>query len=297
MSQPKTRVERLKERYFDEDDHPYRHLERTIDQYLEPHFTVLEAGCGRKAEVLSKYRGRAARLIGVDPVEFQLEEGLEEIELQRGDIGNTGLPSSSVDLVISRALMEHLPKPREAFAEIHRVLKPGGRYVYLVPNFGDYGSLIAWLTPNSLHPAIVKFVEGRDVQDTFPAYFRCSTRGSTQNFCDSTGLVLERCDYLGQYPAYFQFNALLFWLATGYEKLISSVRRAALPARLVARRRAQAPVGRGLDPGSLTQPRAASRASRASRRASTSAESANSAASSRSRSASSSSSIRIKQRA
>jgi SAM-dependent methyltransferase len=219
----RTRTERLKERYFDADDHPYRHLEREIERHLEPHFTVLEAGCGRNAEVLSKYRGRAARLIGVDPVEFQLAAGLDEIELQRGDIANTGLPSSSVDLVISRALMEHLPHPRAAFAEIHRVLKPGGRYVYLVPNLGDYGSLVALLTPNRLHPAVVKFVEGRDVQDTFPAYFRCSTKGAIQKYCDSAGLRLESCEYLGQYPAYFQFNSFLFLLATGYEKLISSV--------------------------------------------------------------------------
>jgi len=218
-----TRTERIKARYFDEEDHPYRHLERAIEARLRPGFTVLEAGCGRRAEVLSKFRGRAARLIGVDPVEFQLEEGLEDIELVRGDIANTSLPSNSVDLCISRALMEHLPEPRAAFAEIHRVLKPGGHYVYLVPNLGDYGSLVALFTPNGLHPRIVKLVEGRDVQDTFPAYFRCSTRGSIQKYADSTGLELVSCEYLGQYPAYLQFNSYLFQLATYYEKLISKV--------------------------------------------------------------------------
>lgn len=223
MTERESRVERLKARYFDDDDHPYCHLEREIDRHLRPEHVLLEAGCGRHAEVLSKFRGRAARLIGVDPVEFVLDEGLEEIELQRGDIGATGLPSNSVDLVISRALMEHLPRPRQAFAEIHRVLKPGGRYVYLVPNLGDYGSIIAKLTPNKLHPAIVKAVEGRSIDDTFPAYFRCSTKGAIQNFCDSTGLTLESCRYLGQYPAYFQFNSALFLAATGYEKLISKV--------------------------------------------------------------------------
>jgi SAM-dependent methyltransferase len=223
LSESPTRTQRIKARYFDEDDHPYCHLERAIEGHIRPEFTVLEAGCGRNAEVLAKYRGKAARLIGVDPVEFTLAEGLEDIELQRGDISDTGLPSNSVDLCISRALMEHLPNPRAAFAEIHRVLKPGGHYVYLVPNLGDYGSIIALLTPNGLHPAIVKFVEGRSVDDTFPAYFRCSTKGSIQNFCNSTGLRLKRCEYLGQYPAYFQFNSLLFLMATGYEKLISGV--------------------------------------------------------------------------
>jgi SAM-dependent methyltransferase len=218
-----SRTERIKRRYFDENDHPYCHLEREIEAYLKPDFTVLEAGCGRNAEVLAKFRGKAKRLIGVDPVDFTLADGLDEIELHQGDISQTGLPPNSVDLVISRALMEHLPKPRPAFAEIQRVLKPGGHYVYLVPNLGDYGSLIALATPNGLHPAIVKFAEGRDLHDTFPAYFRCCTQGSIQNFCDSTGLEMVKCTHLGQYPAYFQFNPFLFWLATGYEKLISNV--------------------------------------------------------------------------
>ena len=214
----------LRERYFDEDDHPYRHLERAIEAHLEPEDVLLEVGCGRKAEVLAKFRGRAKRLIGVDPVTFELDpEVADDIELVNGDMARTTLASASVDLAISRALMEHVERPRPALAEIHRVLKPGGRYVFLAPNLGDYGSILAWLTPNRYHPKIVQKVEGRQLNDTFPAFFRCNTRGAVQKLCDSTGLELERCDYLGQYPAYFQFNSALFLLATGYEKLISKV--------------------------------------------------------------------------
>ncbi len=212
----------LRKRYFDEDDHPYRHLERLIEAQLQPGDTLLEVGCGRSAPVLSKLIGRAERLIGVDPVTFELDPELaEHIELVNGDMANTGLASGSVDLAISRALMEHVERPRPALAEMHRVLKPGGRYIFLAPNMGDYGSIAAWLTPNKLHPAIVNKVEGRALNDTFPAYFRCNTRSAVKRLADSTGLELESCEYLGQYPAYFQFNPTLFLIATGYEKLIS----------------------------------------------------------------------------
>lgn len=214
-------VERLKARHFDENDHPYQHLERAIERVLEAGDTVVEAGCGRTAPLLRKLQGRARRLVGIDPVQFRLDDDLEGVELVQGSIDDTGLESGSVDLVLSRALMEHLENPRRAFAEIQRVLRPGGRYVFLVPNLGDYGTIAAWLIPNRLHPSVVKAVEGRALEDTFPAYFRCSTRGSIQNLCDSTGLELVSCGYLGQYPAYLQFNGLLFWLGTWYEKLIS----------------------------------------------------------------------------
>jgi SAM-dependent methyltransferase len=215
------RVERLKARHFDENDHPYQHLERAVERVLRAEDTIVEAGCGRTAPLLRRLQGRARRLIGIDLEEFTLDEDLEGVELVRGSIDDTGLPAGSVDLALSRALMEHLEHPRPAFAEIQRILRPGGRYIFLVPNLGDYGSIAAWLIPNSLHPGVVRAVEGRDVKDTFPAYFRCSTRGSIQNLCDSTGLELVSCDYLGQYPAYLQFNSVLFWLGTMYEKLIS----------------------------------------------------------------------------
>lgn len=224
MSGIPERTLRYRERFFDEDDHPYRHLERAIESFLRPEDVLLEVGCGRKAEVISRFRGKARRLVGLDPVAFELDEEVREaVELQNGDMAHTHLESGSVDLAISRALMEHVEKPRPALAEMHRVLRPGGRYVFLAPNLGDYGSIAAWLTPNRYHADIVNKVEGRQLNDTFPTYFRCNTRGAIQRLSESVGLELERCDYLGQYPAYFQFSPTLFLLATGYEKLISKV--------------------------------------------------------------------------
>ncbi len=61
-------AERLKERYFRSEEHPYRLLEREVDRHLQPEHTLLDAGCGRTARLLLKHRGRARRLIGVDLV-------------------------------------------------------------------------------------------------------------------------------------------------------------------------------------------------------------------------------------
>ncbi|MEO2092524.1 MAG: class I SAM-dependent methyltransferase [bacterium] len=222
MSTISQRTLDLRARYFNEDQHPYRLLERAIEEKLRPDDLLLEVGCGRTAPVLSKFRGRTRRLVGVDPVTFELAPELQgEIELVSGDMAHTTLESASVDLAISRALMEHVRDPGRALEEMQRVLKAGGHYIFLAPNLGDYGSILAWLTPNRFHADIVKRVEGRELEDTFPAFFRCNTRGTIERLCESSGLVLESCEYLGQYPAYLQFNAALFLLGTGYEKLIS----------------------------------------------------------------------------
>jgi SAM-dependent methyltransferase len=42
-------------------------------------------------------------------------------------------PAGEFDLVITSDVMEHVRRPRAAFAEIRRVLRPGGRHVFTIP--------------------------------------------------------------------------------------------------------------------------------------------------------------------
>ena len=49
------------------------------------------------------------------------------------DLQALGLPSDSVDLAITSDIFEHIRRPYEAFAEMHRVLRMGGSHVFTVP--------------------------------------------------------------------------------------------------------------------------------------------------------------------
>jgi SAM-dependent methyltransferase len=44
-------------------------------------------------------------------------------------------PDAEFDLVVTSDIMEHVRRPREAWAEIRRVLKPGGWHVFSIPVF------------------------------------------------------------------------------------------------------------------------------------------------------------------
>lgn len=219
-----TLTQKILRKHFRQEDHPYNIYEREIARLVEPHHTVLDAGCGRTAPVLVKLKGKAQRLIGVDLIDIRPEALDPAIEYVTASIGAMpGVEDESVDLVISRAVLEHVEEPLPAFEEMQRVLKPGGRFLTLIPNLGDYVSIIGWLVPNKLHPLIVRLTEGRAEEDTFPAYYRANSRGSLKRLCQETGLELERLEYLGQYPAAFMFNPALFYLFTGYEKLINKI--------------------------------------------------------------------------
>jgi SAM-dependent methyltransferase len=211
-------AQRLKDKYF-KDEHPYRVFEREVEHYLRPKHVLLDAGCGRAAPILAKFTGRARRLIGVDLVDFA--EGLAGMELLNEDLGNISLPAESVDLVMSRAVMEHITEPDRVYREIQRILKPGGHFVFLTANLWDYASILATLIPNRYHASIVSKMEGRAEHDVFPTAYRTNTRSAVTKWARRSGLELASFRYLGQYPSYFMFNGFLFLLATGYQKLIS----------------------------------------------------------------------------
>jgi SAM-dependent methyltransferase len=124
---------------------------------------------------------------------------------------------------MARSVMEHVTDPELVYAEIYRVLKPGGRFIFLTANLWDYVSIVASLIPNRFHPWIVSKTEGRDERDVFPVAYRTNTRGAIEKWAKQAGFEIASLRYLGQYPSYFMFNGFLFLMATGYEKLISRI--------------------------------------------------------------------------
>lgn len=209
----------LKKKYFKSSEHPYRKYENKIESILNETFTILDAGCGRTAPILSKFICKAKRLIGVD-----LEEPLdvpEEIQYIRGDISNIPVASNSVDIVISRAVLEHIKEPDLVFKEINRILKSDGHFIFLAPNLYHYVSIISKIIPNKFHKKIVSKTEGRESDDVFPAYYRANTYKAIKKLSGSNNFSIESFEWLGQYPSSLMFNPYLFLIGTIYEKTIS----------------------------------------------------------------------------
>ncbi len=215
-------AQRLLERWYADVPHPYRLFEQRVSQLLgDGGQVLLDAGCGRTAPVLRKFQGRAARLIGVERVAFtDVPPG---IETHNADLARLPLPDASVDLIMSRSVFEHLTDPDAVYREFARVLKPGGRVLFLTANMWDYGTLVARLVPNRFHGRIVRAVEGRAEEDTFPTAYKTNTRRDVERLAADAGLRVESFDYLSQYPNYLMFNGVLFAIGTAFEKIISRV--------------------------------------------------------------------------
>ncbi len=106
---------------------------------IRPGQTVLDLGSGAGLDLLLAARkvGAEGRVIGVDMTSNMLRlatenakrAGLSQIELRKGLIEELPVESGSVDWVISNCVINLSPQKSRVFAEIARVLKPGGRMV------------------------------------------------------------------------------------------------------------------------------------------------------------------------
>lgn len=209
--------QRFKNRFYRNEDHPYVLFESAVGELLKPGAVLLDAGCGRTAPILRKFKNIAGELIGVDLVDPRdVEPGILYFQ---ADLASIPIEAASVDVVISRSVFEHLTDPDAVYREVFRVLKPGGRLVFLTANSWDYGTMIAKLVPNRFHSKIVKVVEGRPEEDTFPTAFKTNSRRDVDRLAQANGFVVSSFKYLGQYPSYFMFNAFLFLLGTAYERV------------------------------------------------------------------------------
>ena len=99
--------------------------------------TVLDVGSGSGTDLLlaAQAIGDTGQAIGLDMTTAMLEKlaksigetGTRNVTLLEGNAERVPLPDASVDVVTSNGVLNLVPDKRSAFAEIHRVLKPGGR--------------------------------------------------------------------------------------------------------------------------------------------------------------------------
>jgi len=96
----------------------------------------LGSGAGNDCFVARAIVGETGKVVGIDFTDAMLEKarknkaklGFQNVEFVKGDIEDMPLDDNQFDVVISNCVLNLVPDKRKAFAEIKRVLKPGGHF-------------------------------------------------------------------------------------------------------------------------------------------------------------------------
>ena len=186
---------------------------------------VLDAGCGggRYARLLGEH---GARVVGVDlsaavDKAASLCQPYENVLICQADLLDLPLASSSFDVAFSIGVLHHSPDPRRAFAEVARLVKPGGHlavwlYRKNTPpqewlNSG-LRALSTRLSPRVLEPLCA----GLGVFGSIPVLNR--TLNKLANFSNHPDWTLRVCDNFDWYAPKYQFHHTIPELRRWFEE-------------------------------------------------------------------------------
>lgn len=101
--------------------------------------TCVDLGSGRGTDVLrmAESVGPEGFVWGLDISDKMLEKarstaakvGATNVRFEKAELEHLPVPDASVDLVISNCVLNHARDKAAVWREIHRILKPGGRFV------------------------------------------------------------------------------------------------------------------------------------------------------------------------
>jgi len=186
-------------------------LEAMVRGYVTRETAVLDLGCGRGGVVELFWRD-VKLAAGLDPDEPSLaERRARGMPVVTGRGEQLPFAPESFDLIVSVWVLEHLRTPETVFSEVHRVLRPGGHFVFLTPNLRN--PLLAFNRLGRALPQLqrrlVPRLYGRVEADTFPVQYRANTARAIRSLAGRAGLEVSELRVIPD-PTYLAFNRLMF---------------------------------------------------------------------------------------
>ena len=199
-----------------------------VRSHISPTSQLLDLGCGRGGliEQLVDTHGRDLlnRTIGLDPDWTSLTEHRLKLTATTGFSHALPFKSQSFDIIFCSWLLEHLEFPELDLAEIGRVLKPGGVFIFITPNKRHP---LAWLNQalgrfSKIQDRLVERLYGRAAADTFPTWYRMNSQAQLENHLskisngESFEIKIDQIYFIPD-PTYLAFHPLIFRFMCWFE--------------------------------------------------------------------------------
>lgn len=199
-------------------------LTRLVRERLPVGACILDAGCGHGNYVIDELKDRIGNTVGIDADPSCTAKNVCLDEIVYGRLEQLPFADLSFDAVISLWVLEHLEEPDKTFAEIHRVLKPGGFFAFVTPNRHAAIVAVRRVMKPSFAKRLVKRLYGRDDQDTFDVHYRANTIGRLSEVARKVGFSVTSLNENAD-PSYTSFGAVTYAVSAMSARMNSRLAR------------------------------------------------------------------------
>ena len=165
---------------------------KLINKQIDKTTVVLDAGCGF-SDLLKEEYERCKKVIGVDiSPKFLAKNEWVDVKIVANLESIPKIRDNSIDVIVSSWVFEHLKNPNRVFSEFYRILKKGGKLIFLTPN-----ALNGVILLNKMIPSLVrKFLIGKmskDLEtDPMEAFYKANSLMALKRLAETKPEVRRR---------------------------------------------------------------------------------------------------------
>jgi ubiquinone/menaquinone biosynthesis C-methylase UbiE len=167
-----------------------------LENYVAPDSVWLDLGCGHQilpawhAAEERKLVARCKEVVGMDYDQHSLLNHQTISRRVRGDVSSLPFRDNYFDMVTANMVVEHLSEPSAQFREVHRILKPGGLFIFHTPNAHGYSTAMARLVPDAIKGKLIYLLDGRQEEDVFETHYKANTPHQVESLARATHFKL-----------------------------------------------------------------------------------------------------------
>jgi len=198
---------------------------KVVGRYMNcrPDQVVVDVGAGKTCP-FAQYRRpeQRTKIVGVDMSAKEMQENQDLDEKHVADItGGLPLADESVDLIVSRSVLEHLNDVEGFVAASKRALKEGGFFIHLFPARYAPFAVIRRLLPDPIARRLLFTFHPRTESICgFPAFYNECTPSRFQRILQRHGFDIVEMETGYFQSPYFDFLVPLFLLSAAYEMAV-----------------------------------------------------------------------------